>query len=274
MRRASLLIALSVVGCLGARNNDLFTTRESPGAGSSSSVGAAGGGSTAVDTGTGTPNGADRAGSGGCATSSTPEGGSPSGATSTSGTASGGASGGAAASSGVGGRAGMPELPLTVSSCDELAAAQRDATNGHCYRFDATERDFAAASAACRAAGGHLVSIDDDAENDFVLQVHGDDHWIGASDRRDARVAGVGDYAWVTNEPWSYEHWEDGQPNAHAVDCPGESGGAHCYEHCAYQNGDGNWLDRACWNEVGSVCEWDLELDPLGAGASSQGGAR
>jgi hypothetical protein len=179
-----------------------------------------------------------------------------------------------AASSAVGGSAGTPGLPPTINSCDELEGAQRDATNGHCYRFDAAPRDFATATAACGAAGGHLVSLDDDAENEFVLQMHDDDHWIGASDQRDDRAAGVGNYGWVTGEPWSYERWEQGQPNAHAVDCPDESGGAHCYEHCAYQNGDGNWLDRGCWNELGSVCEWDLSLDALDAGASSQGGAR
>jgi hypothetical protein len=274
MRRASLSLALYLVGCLGAKDNALFTTSGSAGADSSSSIGAASAGSTAAGPGTGTANGPDRAGRGGNADNFTPQGGSTSGATSASGTASGGASGGAAASPADGGSAGAPGLPAAVSSCDELAGAQRDATNGHCYRFDATKRDFANASAACQAAGGHLVSLDDDAESEFVLQVHDDDHWIGASDQRDDRTAGVGNYAWVTDEPWSYERWEQGQPNAHAVDCPGESGGAHCYEHCAYQNGDGNWLDRGCWNELGSVCEWDLALDPLDAVASSQGGAR
>jgi hypothetical protein len=268
-----LWLALWLVGCLGAKDNALFTTSESGGAGSSSPVGASGHGSTSANSGTGTGNCDNRASSGGTADNSTPKGGGASDTTSTPGTASGGASAGAAANGALGGSAGTPELPPTVSSCDELAGAERDPSNGHCYRFDETKRDFASASAACRAAGGHLVSIDDEVENDFVLQVHDDDHWLGASDRRDDRAAGVGDYAWVTDEPWSYEHWEDGQPNAHAVDCRGESGGAHCYEHCAYQNGDGDWLDRACWNEVGAVCEWDLALDPPDARASSQGGA-
>jgi hypothetical protein len=151
-----------------------------------------------------------------------------------------------------------------------LEGALVDEQNHHCYRLEPEKLSFTAARDACVAGGGHLVTITDDAENEFVLQVHGDDHWLGATDGRDDRAAGVGSYGWLSAEPWSYEHWEAGQPNAHAIDCPNESGGAHCYEHCGYQNGDGNWLDRACWNTIAVVCEWDLGPD---IEVSGQGGA-
>jgi hypothetical protein len=151
-----------------------------------------------------------------------------------------------------------------------LEGAAVNAQNGHCYRVSTDELTFTAASDACRAAGGHLVSLSDEDENTFVHELHGEAHWIGATDGRDDRSSGVGTYAWIDQEPWSYADWEQGQPNAHAVDCPDEDGGANCYEHCGYQNGDGIWIDRACWHTIPSVCEWDVELqpDPAGAGGS------
>lgn len=263
-------VALWLGGCLGAKDNALFSKTDASTSGGAASNLA---GSSAAQSGTGSvnpPGGASGSVSAGGAEATAA---ADSGGTSNSGTAPGGGSSAASAgmsqAGGASSAGGQPASP-SIESCDMLEGSVSNEQNHHCYRLEADELPFAAARDACTARGGHLVTIADAAENDFVLQVHGDDHWLGANDGRDDRTAGVGDYAWVSGEPWSYEHWEGGQPNAHAIDCPDESGGAHCHEHCAYQNGAGNWLDRACWNTIAVVCEWDLE--PAGE-VPGQGGS-
>jgi hypothetical protein len=164
------------------------------------------------------------------------------------------------------GLAGQPAEAAALESCDMLEGAVTSQQNHHCYRVALDELDFAAALAACRDAGGHLVSIGDQAENDFVRDLHDGEHWLGATDGRASSASGAGTYAWVNEEPWQYTAWEDGQPNAHATDCPGLDGGADCYEHCAFQSDSGDWNDRSCWHIIASVCEWDLQNAPDAAG--------
>jgi hypothetical protein len=261
MRHPSLWLALWLVGCWSAKDNALFT-RSDASTGGALTTGAAG--SVAAVSGTGSSSaGNGQAGSdiGGAP----PAGGSSSGGASAGSSNPGGASG-----AGAGGSAGQqPSAPI-VQSCDMVEDSVVRPESGHCYRVATDELSFTAASDACQAAGGHLVTISDEQEEAFVGDLHGEAHWLGATDGRDERMAGVGTYVWVDDEPWDYEHWEDGQPNAHAIDCPNEDGGAHCYEHCGYQTGDGVWIDRACWDTIASICEWDLPADGAGVG---QGGS-
>ena len=115
---------------------------------------------------------------------------------------------------------------------------------------------------ACSAAGGYLVAISSEAEDDFVHELLEADHWLGASDGRSDGSEGVGDYEWLSGEDWDYSNWEDGQPNAVATNCPNENSGSNCFEHCAYQEESGGWIDRACWHTIASVCEWEPKGKP------------
>ena len=79
--------------------------------------------------------------------------------------------------------------------------------------------------------GGHLVTISDAAENQFVkdnLPV-GSSAWLGYSDE-----ASEGNYVWVTGEPTTYTNWNNGEPN--------DSLGTENFARIRQDNG--NWTDR------------------------------
>lgn len=186
------------------------------------------------------------------------------------GTATGG--GGASATSGSGGSEQLPgggvggsggqsqSAPPVIESCDMLDGAVTNADNGHCYRVNDEDLTYAAARDACQAQGGHLLTVTSAEENDFARNLHDGEHWLGASDGRLDNEKGVGEYAWVDDEEWTYSDWRGGQPNAVETDCPGHSGGGGCYEHCAYQAEEGDWVDRSCGHTIVSICEWEPQL--------------
>ena len=79
---------------------------------------------------------------------------------------------------------------------------------------------------------GHLVAITSLGENEFVkglLAAAGaSSAWIGATD-----AAVEGTWTWVTGETWSYEQWNEGEPN--------NSGGAENYAEI---------LSSGFWNDL------------------------
>lgn len=100
------------------------------------------------------------------------------------------------------------------------------------------------AKADAESRGGHLVTITSEAEwAEITVQLgaavlDGCDPWIGASDE-----AVEGDWAWVTGEPWTFNHWCDGEPN---------DAGDEDYGRIIGGCGDGRWNDegsewRACY---------------------------
>lgn len=186
--------------------------------------------------------------------------------------------GGAGAKTGSGGASGAGgqaiQIPV-ITDCSMVADATVSKTNGHCYRVIFENLTFAGARDACHVAGGHLATIASQDENDFVRDLHDGEHWIGATDGRDASTPGAGTYQWVTDEPWTFSEWEEGQPNAFETDCPDQDDEADCFEHCAFQTDEGDWNDRSCWHTVVSICEWDIEskVDPGTGGAAGAAGA-
>lgn len=265
MKHPTLFVALWLVGCLEAKDNALFGS-SSAAAGGSLATDA--GGSAATRTGTGSRSASGGAKGGEAAAGATPEGGAMATTDDAPGTASGGALGGNA------GGGGEREAPRGIESCDMLGGAVVNEVNGHCYRVNFENLTFTAARDACRSAGGHLATISDVAENDFVRDVHDGEHWLGATDGRADTTPGAGTYSWVDGEAWSFADWEDEQPNAYETNCPGQDDESDCFEHCAFQSDDGDWNDRSCWHTVVSVCEWDVAAragDPGGAGPGGAG---
>jgi hypothetical protein len=263
MRRTrAVTLALLVLGCWEHKDQALFGDELVTTGGTGQAGGSAGNSANAIsgtDSGSGSSPGGNAPGGGGSA------GASASGFS--SGAASGGGTGGAGGGSGSGGSA--IERPK-IESCSMLEGATVSELNGHCYRTNFQNLDFAAAVSACDAAGGHLVTIGSPEENDFVRDFHDGSHWLGATDGRPVNMAGAGAYNWVNDEPWTFSDWEDDQPNAYETDCPNEDDEADCFEHCAFQTDEGDWNDRSCWHTIVSICEWDVE--PLtGAGGAAGG---
>jgi hypothetical protein len=58
------------------------------------------------------------------------------------------------------------------------------------------------ATSYCTSRGGHLATIQDDAENTFVYKLAGGSIWLGAS-----RDVYGGAWHWVTDEPWKFIKW-------------------------------------------------------------------
>jgi len=80
--------------------------------------------------------------------------------------------------------------------------------NGHTYFLSNTTVTPEVAHANAIAAGGHLVTISDAAENLFVSQFNSGRIWIGHTDR-DVE----GQWKWISNEPVNYTNWAPGEPN-------------------------------------------------------------
>jgi hypothetical protein len=79
--------------------------------------------------------------------------------------------------------------------------------NGHSYYRSTTSMTWTAAKVACENMGGHLVTMNSAAENNFVFQTW-PSGWIGFNDE-----AVEGQWRWVTGEPVTYTNWNPGEPN-------------------------------------------------------------
>lgn len=105
--------------------------------------------------------------------------------------------------------------------------------NDHTYMLvdGATWTD---AEAAAVAKGGHLVTINDKAENDWLVNTFGDkNHYlIGLTDREQEGV-----WKWISGEPVGFTNWIQGQPDNYPWVAGGED-----YVHF-HSNYSGKWND-------------------------------
>ena len=117
------------------------------------------------------------------------------------------------------------------------------------YRYHNERKSFDDAKAECagstwpdESVGGHLVVINNSAENSEVLEIRslGSNMWIGYSDAVEEGV-----WVWEPGGGGStYTHWNAGEP----------SGGA---EDCAEMRADGTWNDVRCYYTKPFLCEKD-----------------
>jgi uncharacterized protein YfaP (DUF2135 family) len=122
---------------------------------------------------------------------------------------------------------------------------QGDSTfDGHSYGFIDSDMSWSQARAYCQTLGGHLVTITSAEEQAFIeSQYPGCTGWIGA----------YGDgttWNWITGEPWSYTHWNSGEPNNQN----GDEWFAHLYSGMNWN--DLNDEDTGHFHH-GFICEWD-----------------
>ncbi len=260
-----------------ANNSALFSTGNSSstsgGSGGTATEGGNGGSAvTSPTAGSGPQPAAGSAGvttSGGSGTGGAPAAaGANTGGASTAGsggepTMGGAQNGGSAGSSGGGGQpSGGSAGGGTLSDCSAFGdGTTYYSETQHCYLAVHDMASFADAETHCMGLGAHLVTLSDQQENDFVWGLDSNEHWIGATDGKDPKTAGVGTYAWVDGETFDYTDWSTGEPNGLAAACIGMNGGGTCYEHCAFQwaggTNPGEWNDQQCAHTSEAVCEWD-----------------
>jgi len=97
------------------------------------------------------------------------------------------------------------------------------------YYISDYQADWYTAKSESELQGGHLITISDMSENNFVLNNYPNSGmlWIGLTDEE------VEDnWEWITEEPFVMENWESVSPN----------GGTN--ENYGAMNGDGSWDDR------------------------------
>jgi hypothetical protein len=102
--------------------------------------------------------------------------------------------------------------------------------------------DLFIAESEAQAVGGHLVTINDADENNWLAQIFSEDeYWIGFTD-----WASEGNWYWLSGEPVTYINWDIYQPdNAHV----GED--AATLNHLL--NGEYFGPPPGVWNDLGNV---------------------
>jgi hypothetical protein len=136
---------------------------------------------------------------------------------------------------------------VAVASAGILAGPIVNPANGHLY-YLLTSDTWTNSEAEAVSLGGHLVTINDAAENQWVVDnfstYGGVDRplWIGLTDRDQE-----GTFVWTSGEPFTYSNWNlaSGEPN--------NSGGSGYEEDFAYiiQNNSGNpSVFPTFWNDV------------------------
>lgn len=135
------------------------------------------------------------------------------------------------------GRAGFDPISDASPAC----APSYELANGSSRYRRGADLSWTEAEADCEADGGHLVVIDDAAENAFVrAQAAGSLLWIGLSDHLTE-----GTMRWVTGEPVTFEDFETGQPNNNLGT-----------EDCVVLTDD-EWNDTECRRDFAYLCECD-----------------
>ena len=95
-----------------------------------------------------------------------------------------------------------------------LAGPITNAANGHVY-YLLSSNTWTASEAEAFRLGGHLVTINDAAENQWVMNtffpltgVPYASLWIGLND-----AANEGQFVWASGEPVTFTYWYPGEPN-------------------------------------------------------------
>lgn len=122
------------------------------------------------------------------------------------------------------------------AQADVLAGPIANPSNGHTY-YMLTQDTWTASEAQAISLGGHLVTINDAAENDWVRTTFGPlggpqvGLWLGFTDMTEE-----GDFRWVSGEPVTFTSWASGEPN--------DSGGGEDFAYLyATDPGLGFWND-------------------------------
>lgn len=129
-----------------------------------------------------------------------------------------------------------PPVDTGVVTCTEMYSKT---FGGHCY-FPINARQWLGARDACVSLGAHLVTIASAEEQAVVQSIASGDRWMGMW-RESGKPPVASSYTWITSEPTTYTHWQDGEPNG--------SG------NCARLRGDGLWADYSCSSNLIAICE-------------------
>jgi hypothetical protein len=131
----------------------------------------------------------------------------------------------------------------------------------HRYKvFREAGLDWMTAKNRCEAMGGHLVTISDEQENQFMIalatktlgDINNTGIWLGASDERNE-----GQWEWLDGTPFKYSNWNEGSPN-------GKDKENHLLLLLYFRGPQGKevrgWADQPMAGKLHVIyfaCEWD-----------------
>ncbi|XP_061186946.1 perlucin-like protein [Saccostrea echinata] len=127
--------------------------------------------------------------------------------------------------------------------------------DGHCYIASPTAMNWMTAELYCESRGAHMVTIDTDEENQWIMDVFVPpwdaaacsvlwrccNTWIGTSD-----IDQEGLFTWTQQRSMAYWNWYTDEPND-----------ANGNQDCAALCQNGFWMDRTCTFAASFVCEKD-----------------
>ncbi|XP_038078467.1 macrophage mannose receptor 1-like [Patiria miniata] len=137
-----------------------------------------------------------------------------------------------------------PTTPFTKKGCPSTPDWYLKGSNCYYVSLLAQERrDWNQAEEFCHERGGHLASIHSEDDNNYILNLIGDNlvgqsYWIGLRE-----YAVEGDYKWCDGSAVDYTRWRPNEPN--------DGGGS---EQCAELKPDGTWNDENCGEAVPFIC--------------------
>jgi hypothetical protein len=139
------------------------------------------------------------------------------------------------------------------------------AGNGHWYDIVPSGANGAWANAEANAVGlgGHLVTINDLAEETWLRATFGSStrFWIGYTD-----AATEGTWLWSSGETPGFTHWDGGEPNNVSPPPVGED-----YAVLNWNTGDGAWNDwdhlRPDYYYINGIAEWPAGVPEAGSSA-------
>jgi hypothetical protein len=126
-----------------------------------------------------------------------------------------------------------------------LAGPITNAANGHVY-YLLSANTWTQSENEAIALGGHLVTINDDAENDWVYDTFSQFGgarralWLGLTDRQEE-----GKFVWASGEPSSYTHLSPGQP-----DNGGGGGLTENFAHMWFPGFNPGYITDRYWNDL------------------------
>ncbi|MFT6107849.1 MAG: hypothetical protein ACJA2W_000758 [Planctomycetota bacterium] len=140
-----------------------------------------------------------------------------------------------------------------------LDAPTVNPTNGHFYKLYSVNLSWTDAKAAAEAEfwqgiPGHLVTIQDQAEQDWIIaNLAPSRPWIGLSQNLNSPSFSEpgGGFEWVTGEPFTFVNWSAGEPS--------NNDGAGGTEEYVEMFGNGQWNDATDNHFITNqyLVEWD-----------------
>lgn len=129
--------------------------------------------------------------------------------------------------------------------------------NSNCYKLFTEKKTWDAANDDCRNISSHLVKVDSEEENTFLLRTFlqipkgevNREAWIGLTDKLEE-----GEFVWTDGTPAEYTNWADEQPNDedNEQDCGEMANGVFWLDGPPQI---GVWNDFQCDENLMYICE-------------------